>query len=881
MPTDKLDQLFGIEEIKAQQQQVIAIIDDTVAHITAASKQMRANELFVTDSNTLAQGTAAIKAATAAVDAHKASLEKLLSVKQQEQTLADAVAAVSTQNAKGKKDEADNTTALAQAISALNKERERLTAQAAQEAANARNLNASYEQLKKQYKDASDSAKQLAAAQVLAGTSTDGFNTKTKDAISHAQNLGTQLNAAGTQIAGYQNKVDACKGVSGQFNTVLIQLPKAAENTKGTLKDLSGYIGSFAATAIKAREEGKSWGESLSAIATSSQGITAVINLAIFTIGKLIERYEETPSAIDKAEMANQRYIASIKAIDDQSQVAATNEVARLRILEQVATDETASRKERKAAVDELQRIYPEYLGNLKDETIMSGKAKDKIDELVKSLLAKAVTEQYAAKYAAAKIQQDSFYDAFAESVRKYVEAKDQLKKAKEEGTSFVYAEMGIDNVAEAEKNLKIAEQNRDKIDRLYDGAIRLANSYEKKATEAFKSLADLTDKLSSAKSSSTSSKTPKPNKNVDQPSSQTQSHPSVSLPGAPGADKEALPEETKKAQTDAINEYLVGQKQLSDAEANALKESLKMGLEKYHAQKELRDKNLKEEQAAADKQQKIAERVGKAANFVLDAVTKAHEASSKRKNAALDDESKKIEQNKDDQLKALDTLNISEEEKAARTAKINADAAAGEARIQGEKRRQMAKDVQFERESALAKALVNLYLGVSKEVSGKGVIGIATATAIFTFMSSIIGAITSVKTPTFYAEGTGPGGHKGGDAVVGEKYIAGRGYQKELVRIPGRGSFITDGPAYIPDMPVRSEVIPLTGIEASDAWNAKLTPMPLPGGYGNLAQVMASMQRSAQPTSHTSVIIDNEGIRRIYTQGAYTRQRIETKITR
>lgn len=857
MPTDKLDQLFGIEEIKAQQQQVIAIIDDTVAHITAASKQMRANELFVTDSNTLAQGTAAIKAATTAVDAHKASLEKLLSVKQQEQTLADAVAAVSTQNAKGKKDEADNTTALAQAISALNKERERLTAQAAQEAANARNLNASYEQLKKQYKDAGDNAKQLAAAQLLAGTSTDGFNTKTKDAISHAQNLGTQLNAAGTQIAGYQNKVDACKGVSEQFNKMLGELPKLAQSPGEFIKALSGHVADFAEQVVKARSEGQSWGSILTAIGGSLTGLPGIINLAITGLSFLAKAFSDSDEEASKVKQSIDDVAGSIhKLLLEQAKLK-----SRTGVFNGVIS--TTNIDAEKHAERELELMQQKY---------SVGKA---IAEDVK----KKEQEVYDIRIKKLKTTQDEI-----DLIREYYTF---LKEGVPKGSDHHMLEyqMGLND----RLSNTFGKDRRDKLDEVLRQARKDHNDVNAVLDEYTVEVSDQKEEYdyqqkrnnitSDGAKSKASGSVKKKSKNIS--ANKEDAHHSVALPGAPGADKETLPEEPKKAQQEQLDIYIAGQKQLSDAEANALKESLKMGLEKYKAQKELRDKNLKEEQAAAEKQQKIAERVGKAANFVLDEVTKAHEASSKRKNAALDDESKKIEQNKDDQLKALDTLNISEEEKAARTAKINADAAAGEARIQGEKRRQMAKDVQFERESALAKALVNLYLGVSKEVSGKGVIGIATATAIFTFMSSIIGAITSVKTPTFYAEGTGPGGHKGGDAVVGEKYIAGRGYQKELVRIPSRGSFITDGPAYIPDMPVRSEVIPLTGIEASDAWNAKLTPMPLPGGYGNLAQVMASMQRSAQPTSHTSVIIDNEGIRRIYTQGAYTRQRIETKITR
>lgn len=856
MPTDKLDQLFGVEEIKAQQQQVIAIIDDTVAHITAASKQMRASELFVTDSNSLAQGTAAIKAATAAVDAHKASLEKLLAVKQQEQTLADAIAAVTAQSSKNRKDETDGAAALATAIGALNKERERLAAQAAQEVTNARNLGASYEQLKKQYKDASDNAKQLAAAQVLAGTATDGFNTKTKDAIGHAQNLGTQLNAAGAQVASYQNKVDACKGVSEQFNNMLGELPKLAQSPGEFIQALSGHIAGFAEQVVKARSEGQSWGSILTAIGGSFTGLPGIINLAVTALGFFTNSMKQDEEQAKRTKEA-------VKGLGDSlaAMIEKQSEINRIR--------------------GEANKVEGNTLGEEHKLELLKahGATIADINKQERNFAAARVRDLEVEKNAYEYLNKTA-YDQFEFFSGKYKPewARKELASSREL----------IDVIKQV---TGLSEQEAQKQAQLIASSINTSETYVKdfnvRINQLKRSINQVNDdlevtlaannKLANEQNNTSATKSSKSNPQL----TGSTKKPSVSLPGAPGADNESVPGEMKKAQQEQLEIYLTGQKQLTDAEAEALRVSISLGLEKYKSQKQLREKNLKEEQAAADKQQKMAEQVGKAANFILDEVTKAHEASSKRKNAALDDESKKIEQNKDDQIKALDTLNISEEEKAARTAKINANAAAGEARIQGEKRRQMAKDVQFERESALAKALVNLYLGVSKEVSGKGVIGIATATAIFTFMSSIIGAITSVKTPSFYAEGTGPGGHKGGDAVVGEKYIAGKGYQKELVRMPGRGSFITQGPSYISDMPLRSEVIPLTDMQTADGWHTTLAQMPLQGGYGNLAQAIAAMQQTTPAISHTSVIIDNEGIRRIYTQGAYTRRRIETKITR
>lgn len=72
----------------------------------------------------------------------------------------------------------------------------------------------------------------------------------------------------------------------------------------------------------------------------------------------------------------------------------AQREKVQLDLLYKAATDVTKPMEERRKAVDELQRIYPSYLGNMRDEDILAGNAADayKIlsDELLRAAKAKA-----------------------------------------------------------------------------------------------------------------------------------------------------------------------------------------------------------------------------------------------------------------------------------------------------------------------------------------------------------------------------------------------------------------------------------------------------------------------------------------------------------
>lgn len=71
----------------------------------------------------------------------------------------------------------------------------------------------------------------------------------------------------------------------------------------------------------------------------------------------------------------------------------AADEITTLKMLYERTQDVTASTKDRKAAVHELQRIYPAYFANLSDEAILAGKAADQYERLTNAIIAKARAE--------------------------------------------------------------------------------------------------------------------------------------------------------------------------------------------------------------------------------------------------------------------------------------------------------------------------------------------------------------------------------------------------------------------------------------------------------------------------------------------------------
>lgn len=98
-----------------------------------------------------------------------------------------------------------------------------------------------------------------------------------------------------------------------------------------------------------------------------------------------------------------------------------SDEIAKLHLLYNAATDTTRSMEERRAAVDKLQELYPAYFANIKDEIILEGKAEDAYKKAGNAIIAKSVIQ------AKQKLIQE-YADKYLDSLDKIREAEEKLK---------------------------------------------------------------------------------------------------------------------------------------------------------------------------------------------------------------------------------------------------------------------------------------------------------------------------------------------------------------------------------------------------------------------------------------------------------------------
>lgn len=140
-------------------------------------------------------------------------------------------------------------------------------------------------------------------------------------------------------------------------------------------------------------------------------GVTALYGGLI----SLLQSVDDNRKAAKRLAEEHRQWIDSISNIDEASNRYSSNELTRLKALYKSATDETAARKNRISAAQQMQSLYPAIFSNFSNEAIMAGEAKSAYDKLTLSIIANAK-----ARAAAEKIQ---------ENEKKILDLEDEVRR--------------------------------------------------------------------------------------------------------------------------------------------------------------------------------------------------------------------------------------------------------------------------------------------------------------------------------------------------------------------------------------------------------------------------------------------------------------------
>lgn len=203
-----------------------------------------------------------------------------------------------------------------------------------------------------------------------------------KETLDLTKQLNELKNAGKGASAEAKNLQAALRGISTntkEFKIESNELTKNLNNTTAQLKNQTKVVGDLE----KANEKttvsvGKVYG-GLSRLAQLIPGL-GIGGLVALIAGPLISGLSNWISSLGGVNNAMKQAARESQLYSDiQKEVASSagKEIAQLEVLYKVATNTTLSIKERQKAVDELQKQYPDYFKNIKDEIILQGGAKD------------------------------------------------------------------------------------------------------------------------------------------------------------------------------------------------------------------------------------------------------------------------------------------------------------------------------------------------------------------------------------------------------------------------------------------------------------------------------------------------------------------------
>lgn len=377
-----------------------------------------------------------------------ANMQKVAQVNQLAAKTAVEVAKVATESAKqqteASKQQATATMATAKASTesskqtaiqtkvtiALTKEQERLNKLANQAATTTARQTTEYGKLNAEYKLAADNAKNLGALQIRLQKETESYaksgifsgfsEADNQHKLDKLKQLTPVLKDAQEQALKLSNSLYSVEIATGQGQRKVGQYNEAARGLRDILRDTPAFAYSVGTgiSAIsnniptlldgikKINEANKTLvanGEKpISVLKTlgkellSFEGIAAI---AVAAITIFAARMSMVHAPIDKAAESLKKYKETIASIDENTYINATAEIARMNILVNVAKDLGEATDVRLGAVQALQKEFPQYFANLKDEAILNGDVSKQVDKTTEALLRQAQAEAALSKF--------------------------------------------------------------------------------------------------------------------------------------------------------------------------------------------------------------------------------------------------------------------------------------------------------------------------------------------------------------------------------------------------------------------------------------------------------------------------------------------------
>ena len=217
----------------------------------------------------------------------------------------------------------------------------------------------------------------------------------------------------------------------------------------------------------------------IKAVAKSFLSWNTVLTLVITAVAMFGDKLIGLIANLFKAKKeldVNAEAMKVYKEAADNARKSEEEAIVTSRMLYDIATDATRSMEDRLSAVHQLQNEYPDYLGNISDEVILTGQAKTAYDNLTQSLVENArakaylhsITEQQS-KIVEAEIKQDNIRSQIEAEEAKLASLTKGLDQSRLRSSTNLKAAYKIGAIDAAENRLeklnKELDENQKDID--------------------------------------------------------------------------------------------------------------------------------------------------------------------------------------------------------------------------------------------------------------------------------------------------------------------------------------------------------------------------------------------------------------------------------
>ena len=229
----------------------------------------------------------------------------------------------------------------------------------------------------------------------------------------------------------------ATMGVNMFFLAIGNNLPIFFDEVQKARKEYAAYIEELKKGNTEVQKVAPVWKQIISGVFSLNTALVVGITL-LTAYGKEIFNYLDglintKRATLDLLSAEQEMALARREAIKSSA-----SERVKLDVLYKATQDHTRSLKERNAAVEELQKMYPSYFGNLSNEAILAGKAKGIYAQLRGELVANAIAraqlnrmEDVANKREEALMKRRVQYNTYLQAQQKVDEASLALENAR------------------------------------------------------------------------------------------------------------------------------------------------------------------------------------------------------------------------------------------------------------------------------------------------------------------------------------------------------------------------------------------------------------------------------------------------------------------